>query len=279
MRFRIRHRQSYTYSAPVFLEPHTIRMCPRSDWRQQCLHYQLAISPEPAGHSRNLDLDGNPTDQIWFNGLTDSLEVTATSIVETTGHNPFDYLLDTEAGTLPFSYPKSDGPRLQAYLNTDAVTPSVRAFADACAGACASSTLSFPSSLADAIYHHVRYIQRPEGDPFSPETTLDKKEGSCRDVAVLFIACARAMGIAARFVTGYYDPEERGPELHAWAELYLPGGGWRGFDPSSGLAISDDHITLSAAPESPGAATISGTTRRASTHTLTTDLQIEKIAS
>jgi transglutaminase-like putative cysteine protease len=279
MRFQIEHIKRYTYSDPIFLEPQTIRMCPRSDWRQTCHEYSLALSPDPAGCARNLDAEGNQVEEVWFNGLTSNLTITARSLVEIGPQNPYDYILPAYAGKVPFEYPTVERAVLAPYLNTTDLPDPVIEMAQQCAREAESNTLMFASRLSDHIYHTIKYIHRPEGDPYLPEETIDRKEGACRDVAVLYIACARAMGMAARFVTGYHDPEEREPELHAWAEVYIPGGGWRGFDPSTGLAIGDHHITLAAAADSENAFTLHGSTRRKASHELETDVKINILSA
>ncbi len=122
-------------------------------------------------------------------------------------------------------------------------------------------TVAFVLRLNRWIFGHLRSEHREHGEAWPADQTLLEQRGSCRDLARLYMACARALGLPARFVSGYYegDPSKSDKDLHAWVEVYLPGGGWRGFDPSCGLAVADRHIALCAAPEPEGAAAISGT--------------------
>nr|WP_277874380.1 MULTISPECIES: transglutaminase family protein [unclassified Leptolyngbya] len=114
--------------------------------------------------------------------------------------------------------------------------------------------------LNQQIFNTCQHIVREQGDPFPPGLTWKTKTASCRDMTVLFIEACRAMGLAARFVSGYHegDPDWKQRHLHAWAEVYLPGAGWRGYDPTQGLAVGDRHIALVAAPNSRTTVPISG---------------------
>jgi transglutaminase-like putative cysteine protease len=132
------------------------------------------------------------------------------------------------------------------------------------AGEVANVTNDFLMHLADTIHHGFHHVGRPDGDPMTPEETLAGRSGACRDTAMLYVAACRSLGLAARFVSGYsmhHPPEVSEHELHAWAEVYLPGGGWRGYDPSLGLAVADGHVVLAAAPDHRLAAPVSGSYR------------------
>jgi transglutaminase-like putative cysteine protease len=115
--------------------------------------------------------------------------------------------------------------------------------------------------LADTIHQQFDHVGRLDGDPFEPAACLTAQRGACRDTAMLYVAACRSLGLAARFVSGYsmhHPPEVTEHELHAWAEVYLPGAGWRGYDPSLGLAVADGHVVLAAAPDHRLAAAVSG---------------------
>lgn len=113
------------------------------------------------------------------------------------------------------------------------------------------------------LHERLRRSTRPEGAPLPPIETLRRGEGSCRDIAVLFLAAARSQGFAGRFVSGYYaEPGNEGDfDLHAWSELYVPGGGWRGFDPTVGLAVAERHVSLAVGARPEQAAPVSGSFR------------------
>jgi transglutaminase-like putative cysteine protease len=124
-------------------------------------------------------------------------------------------------------------------------------------------TLRFLSLLTEQIYRDWDIDIREEGDPYPPEETFQTRRGACRDVAVMFVECCRLQGIAARFVSGYQEGDQDAAErfMHAWAEVYVPGGGWRGYDPTHGLAVADRHIAVAAAADARFAAPIEGAVR------------------
>jgi transglutaminase-like putative cysteine protease len=262
MRFSVVHTTRYRYDAPVFLEPHTFRLCPRQDGAQRVLHHELAIWPAPAGRAQGLDQDGNVITQAWFTGQVETLKVHSAFEVETLRDNPFDFLLAREDRVLPDDSSSNDVPS------------AVREFAKSLAAGANRQTMPFLAALNQTIFQTVRHVVRRDGAPKPPEATLAAQEGSCRDLAVLFCAACRAVGVTARFVSGYEREaslEESG-EMHAWAEVYLQGGGWRGFDPSRGLAVADSHVAVAAATDPRLAAPVTGTYRGAARGTM--DFQI-----
>jgi len=164
---------------------------------------------------------------------------------------------------LPVSYPPAEALSLAGCLS-DAVDPTVRDWASAIAAEVEGSATAFLSRLADVIHDGFHHVGRLEGEPTTPAETLATRTGACRDTAMLYVAACHSLGIAARFVSGYsmhHPPEVSEHELHAWAEAYLPGGGWRGFDPSLGLAVADGHVVLAASPDHHLAAPVSGSYR------------------
>jgi transglutaminase-like putative cysteine protease len=134
--------------------------------------------------------------------------------------------------------------------------------------------------LAQQLHAMLGRVERPEGEPLAPEETLRRGEASCRDQTLLFMETCRSLGYAARFVSGYYyaGPESDDHELHAWAELYLPGGGWRGFDPTSGLAAGEAHIAIAAAIQPRMAAPVSGSIRGRGSSSLHTHVALEQVS-
>ena len=141
---------------------------------------------------------------------------------------------------------------------------TVAAWAAELAAAVEHNTTAFLMQLADRIHHDFQHVGRFEGEPMAPEQTLSGRSGACRDTAMLFVAACRSQGLAARFVSGYsihHPPEVTEHELHAWAEVYLSGAGWRGYDPSLGLAVADGHLVLATAPDHILAAPVTGTYR------------------
>lgn len=246
MQFEIEHRLQYRYSRPVFIEPMTLRLRPLCDVRQTLLEFSCRIEDHPVGTSSFVDLDGNVVTQAWFCDLHPVLSIQTRSIVKTHVDNPFNFLLgDSGVRTLPVAY----SPELTAVLGAyrgGARDRAVGTLADEIQAKVESRTLDFLFELSVAINQRIEYIERAEGPPWEAGYTLSEGRGSCRDSAVLFIEACRHVGLAARFVSGYKQELEDGHigALHAWAEVYLPGAGWRGYDPSLGIAVADRHIVL-----------------------------------
>lgn len=262
MRFSVVHTTAYHYSAPVYLEPHMIRLRPREDASVRLEAFSLSITPAPAGSSHSIDQDGNSVTMAWFDGITGELTVRSSFRAETLRDNPFDFLLLHGDRDVPVQYEECLRPALVPYLRADH-DPAVREFARQVAVEADWSTAKFLTALNRRLFQNTRHVTRREGGPLPPGQTLASGAGSCRDTAVLFCAACRAMGIAARFVSGYERDSslQDDGELHAWAEVYLQGGGWRGYDPSRGLAVGASHVPVAAAADAALAAPIKGTFR------------------
>jgi len=267
VRYQISHTTTYKYSQPVTLQPHLVRLRPRSNGWQTLKLFSLQVTPTPTSRSQIIDLDGNALIKVWFPPeKTDHLHVQAQSQIETYESNPFNYLMEPWVSRLPIDYPASLLLQLQPYLTGQNVTfatsvdPIALQLAQEINHAVLGDTINFLGTLNQRIYETCRYLVRETGTPLSPGITWSEKQGSCRDLTVLFIEVCRAIGLAARFVSGYQegDLDQDDRHLHAWAEVYLPGAGWRGYDPTHGLAVSDRHIALVASAVSNYAAPISG---------------------
>jgi len=262
MLFHVRHALHYAYERPVFLEPITLRLTPRHDPSQRLLRHTLQVREDPSGSSRVLEPDGTDARVLWFDDLRDSLSIEVDMVVETLRENPFDWIVTEKAARcLPVSYMEGESASLGPCLGTTPISESVRAWARQLAETVDHSSTDFMMHLADTIHHGFHHVGRPDGDPQTPEETLAGRTGACRDTAMLYVEACRSLGMAARFVSGYsmhHPPEVSEHELHAWAEVYLPGGGWRGYDPSLGLAVADGHVVLAAAPDHRLAAPVSG---------------------
>jgi len=274
MRISVTHTTLYRYDAPVGPEPHTFRLRPRNDASQRLLRYAVEISPAPAGRSECLDQDGNVVLETWFSEPIEELEVCSSFEVETLRANPFDFLLAGSA--LPPRYEAPIDAALVPYLATPE-SPAVTEFARVAADRTGNRIMPFLMELNRILHEELRYEAREEGAAHPPEATLDARAGSCRDLAVLFCALSRSAGLAARFVSGYESEaalHERA-YMHAWAEVYLPGGGWRGYDPSQGLAVSTSHVAVAAAADPRLAAPISGSYRGAARSTMQFQIQMQ----
>lgn len=248
MNVTARHSTVYRYDFPVYLEPHIFRLRPRTNGAQQLLSYHLKIAPVPAGVTECLDQDGNLALYAWFDVPARELSVLSQYTVRMLRENPFDYILGNEAVSLPMWYREPLSTALAAYRNDTHVADSVKQYANSAAYGAHWNTLSFLTALSRQIFRTFRQVIRPYGPPWPSDQTLSLQEGSCRDFAVLFCDACRAMGIAARFVSGYECASANSQDsyMHAWAEVYLPGAGWRGYDPSRGLAVSNGHVAVAA---------------------------------
>jgi transglutaminase-like putative cysteine protease len=262
MFFHIVHQLTYTYDRPVFLEPMTLRLTPRQDPTQRLLHHRLTLLPEPAGLSHVVEPDGTDAAVGWFERTHPDLTIQMEAIVQTLRDNPFDWIVtDPGAQSLPASYSESEARSLSPCLGGNGEHGEVHAWARERAQQVEGDTAAFLIDLADHIHRAFLHIGRPDGDPLSPSETLKDQRGACRDTAMLFVEACRGLGLASRFVSGYsmhHPPEVSEHELHAWAEVYLPGAGWRGYDPSLGLAVADGHVALAATPDHRLAAPVSG---------------------
>lgn len=265
MRFLAVHTTRFRYSEPVFLEPHAVRLRPRSDSAQRLLRYRLEIEPEPSVLSEASDAEGNSLTHAWFSGTTDALTLRSEFDVETLRENPFDYIiLDDGAKHLPMSYPDDLRNLLAPSLAcSSAASDRLRDLVASVVDQADRQTLPFLMALNERIFATYTVTIRLHGDPLAADETLRRTHAACRDLAVLFMECCRLAGIASRFVSGYRetraDPDTR--YMHAWAEVYLPGGGWRGYDPTQGLAVADRHVAVAASASPPLAAPLHGTYR------------------
>lgn len=260
MRLQLCHTMEYTYSEPVILAPHIIRMRPRRDPVQHEQAYSLRIEPAPAGLSEGVDAEGNIFALTWFTGETSRLKFIVETTVNVTRTNPFDYLVVNPgelALPLPSRSDKSDV--LTPYLYRPYPTPEVDRFALDIANAANKQTVLFLDELAARMRERFKRQIRAHGAPHPAHVTLQAGTGSCRDLAVLFIDACRALNLPARFVSGYWrGAHNQRHELHAWAEVYLSGGGWRAYDPVAGSVVVDAHIAVAAAARPAGAAPLEG---------------------
>jgi transglutaminase-like putative cysteine protease len=246
MLFHIKHTTRYSYNRTVFCEPFTVRLRPREDAKQRLLRYQFAVEPQPAGLCDYLDVEGNAATQCWFNTPTCALTLTVNCVVETLRSNPFDFLLNGDAVNFPVQYRPDIAAVLAPYCAVRCTAGPVTELANELQNQTDHQTVPFLIKLASWISENFEKTIRFEGNPNPADLTLKTRQGSCRDLAVLFSEVCRAAGLASRFVSGYQSQEENNGDrhLHAWSEVYLPGAGWRGFDPGQGAAVADHHVAV-----------------------------------
>jgi len=267
----LQHRTSYRYDRAVALGPHVIRLRPAFHARTPILSYTLDVTP--ADHLINWQLDpqNNRLARVIFSSRTEELVVDVNLIADLTPINPFAFFLEPGVAEYPFVYAAEMAQDLQPYLSIEASGPRFASFLAGFRSRALLTKTGSVSLLLDlnrTVRDEVRYETRFEHGIQAPEETLEKRSGSCRDSAWLLVQALRSLGIAARFVSGYLiqlaNGEPDGPkadsaDLHAWAEAFLPGAGWVGMDPTSGLLAAECHIPLVCTPGAAQAAPIEGT--------------------
>jgi uncharacterized protein (DUF2126 family)/transglutaminase-like putative cysteine protease len=270
IRVALTHVTRYTYDRPVDLAPHVVRLRPAPHTRTAVTAYSLRIEPEPHFLNWQQDPYSNYLARLVFPKPAHELVVTIDLVADLQPINPFDFFLDETARHVPFDYGEAER-ELAPYLETLPPGPRLRELI-AAARRPGEKTVDFLVFLNRLVQQHVGYVIRLEPGVQTPEETLDLARGSCRDSAWLLVQLCRHLGLAARFVSGYLiqlTADEKpidgpaGPpadftDLHAWAEVYVPGAGWVGLDPTSGLLTAEGHIPLACTAEPQTAAPITG---------------------
>lgn len=250
-RFQILHRTYYNFDDSVVLSPHQLRLRPREGPELRIESSTLSVTPS-ADIRWHRDVHDNAVATATFDAATRQLAIESTVVVEQYNENPFAFLTESHAVNFPFLYGEEERIILAPYLSDpdkSEATPFT-GWADSI-WTCRETTETLPLllRLTDRIHSEFTYRCREEPGVQTPVETLSRRSGSCRDFAALFLAAARRFGLAARFVSGYLNTEvtQSGFDFgatHAWAEIYLPGAGWKGFDPTLNLMIGPDHIPV-----------------------------------
>ncbi|TRW84730.1 transglutaminase family protein [Mycolicibacterium sp. 018/SC-01/001] len=277
----LEHRTSYSFDRLVEVFPHVVRLRPAPHSRTPIEAYSLTVEPDDHFINWQQDAFGNYLARLVFPTRARSLTITVGLIADLKVINPFDFFIEDYAECVGFTYPKSLAEDLKPYLRPvdegeTGAGPGdlVEAWVANFSVAPQTRTIDFLVALNRAVNADVGYSVRLEPGVQTPDTTLRTGIGSCRDSAWLLVSILRQMGLAARFVSGYLvqltsDVEAldgpSGPaadftDLHAWTEVYIPGAGWIGLDPTSGLFAGEGHIPLSATPHPESAAPITGAT-------------------
>jgi uncharacterized protein (DUF2126 family) len=267
----LHHVTHYRYDREVNLGPQIIRLRPAPHSRTRVLGYSLKVSPGKHFINWQQDPQGNYLARLVFPDKTREMKVEVDLVAEMAVFNPFDFFLEPIADQFPFSYTPDDQRELAPYLSRLPATPL---FADYLGriDLTPQGTVDFLVALNQQLSRDIRYLIRMEPGVQTPEQSLELGSGSCRDSAWLLVQLLRHLGLAARFVSGYLiqltadQKSLDGPsgtevdftDLHAWCEVYLPGAGWVGLDPTSGLFAGEGHIPLACSPEPSSAAPISG---------------------
>ena len=270
----LNHVTHYRYDRPVNLGPQVVRLRPAPHSRTRILSYSMRVEPE--GHFTNWQQDpqSNYLARLVFPDKTTSFRIEIDLVAEMSVLNPFDYFLEPSASKFPFAYDAEVAAELAPYLakeTTHAATPKLAEYVASISRE-PVPTNDFLVALNQRLQKDISYLIRMEPGVQTPEVTLTNGSGSCRDTGWLLVQILRHLGLAARFVSGYLIQLKSdvksldGPsgtevdftDLHAWCEVFLPGAGWIGLDPTSGLLAGEGHIPLACSPEPGSAAPVSG---------------------
>ena len=272
----LNHRTQYRYDKAVSLGPQVIRLRPAPHCRTPILSYSLNIIPAEHLLNWQLDVHHNHLARVFFQEKTKEFVVEVDLVAELSPFNPFDFFLEPGVEEYPFEYASELAKDLVPYRSCEAAGTLLQAFLEDLPGE-KRGTIGFLVDLNRRVRDQIGYETRLDPGVQTCEQTLERRMGSCRDSAWLLVQILRHLGIAARFVSGYliqmasderaYEDRSRvqtdSADFHAWAEAFLPGAGWIGMDPTSGLFAGEGHIPLVCTPSVSTAAPIDGTTEPA----------------
>lgn len=277
IRVALHHKTSYQFDRLVSLSPHEVRLRPAAHARTPILSYSLTVSPKNHFINWQQDPYGNYIARFVFPEKVQALSFTVDLVADMTVINPFDFFVEKYAEHFPFKYTDQQTLELNAYLKPDPMGPLLKDWVNKVEKELVTqnlSTANFLVAINQALQKEIGYLVRMEPGIQTPEETLTNKTGSCRDSAWLLVQICRHLGLAARFVSGYLiqltaDIEALdGPsgtkvdftDLHAWTEVFVPGAGWIGLDPTSGLLTGEGHIPLACTALPSSAAPVTGLT-------------------
>ena len=270
----ISHKTRYKFDRNVSLSPHVFRLRPAAHSRTAIEGYSLKIYPENHFINWQQDPFGNFQARVVFPEKTTELRVDVEVIARLHVINPFDFFVEDYAEMYPFSYPEAVKKELSPYLEADETGQNLMEWVETYKVKEPLRIVDYLVYINQKVFEEINYNIRMEVGVQSCEESLTKKSGSCRDSAWLLVQILRHHGIAARFVSGYLvqlapdiksldgpsGPETDFTDLHAWVEAYVPGAGWIGLDPTSGLFAGEGHIPLSCTPHYASAAPVTGST-------------------
>ena len=267
----LNHVMHYRYDRQVVLGPQIIRLRPAPHCRTRILSYSLKIVPSEHFINWQQDPQSNYLARVVFPKPAQELRIEVDLVAEMAVLNPFDFFLEGYAQKFPFRYEPAEERALAPFRTIGPATPRLTRYLAGIARE-PQVTMDFLVDLNRRLAAEVKYVIRLEPGVQTPEETLEKRSGSCRDSAELLVQILRNLGFAARFVSGYLiqltsdlkpsdgpaGPSRDFTDLHAWCEVYLPGAGWIGLDATSGLLTGEGHIPLACTPEPQSAAPLTG---------------------
>jgi transglutaminase-like putative cysteine protease len=265
----VRHITRYTYKAPVRFGDHRLMFRPRDSFDQRLIEFKLDIRPQPKAIRWLHDVFGNCVAVATFAVKADELMFDTNIVLDHEPHHAPDFTLESEARVYPFAYSRDEMPDLSRLIERQYPDPDRRVDAwvrQFLRRGCPTETGQLLMTLTSAIKESFAYVSRPERGTQDPAYTLLTGRGSCRDFAVLMMEAVRALGLAARFVTGYlHIPAaaskdfQGGGHTHAWCQVYLPGAGWVEFDPTNGIVGNRNLIRVGVTRDPRQALPLSGT--------------------
>jgi len=269
----IRHRTSYQFDRPVDIMPHVIRLRPAPHCRTIITHYALTVEPDNYIIHWQQDPFANHVARLTFPSKAESLHFIVDLSARIKHMNPFDFIMEPDAATYPFQYDRQLARALRPYLEVTESSPELDQWV-AEADISTRPTIELLVAENQRVHDNIAYTTRWEPGIMTCAEVIGQRRGSCRDSSWLLILTLRKLGIAARFVSGYtiqLQADDNGKpanliqegdysELHAWVEVFLPGAGWIGLDPTSGLLTNAGHIPLACTPDPMDAAPITGAT-------------------
>jgi uncharacterized protein (DUF2126 family) len=267
----LNHKTAYHYDRPILLSPQVVRLRPAPHCRTPILSYSMTVTPKTHFINWQQDPFSNYLGRLMFLEKTSEFQVEVDLVAEMIVINPFDFFMEPDADHFPFTYDAKLASDLRPYITEKSAGPELAAYL-AALDRRPKPTIDFLVALNQGLSRHIKYLIRMEPNVQSCEETLSLGSGSCRDSAWLLVNILRHLGLAARFVSGYLiqltadvksldgpsGPASDFTDLHAWTEVYLPGAGWVGMDPTSGLFAGEGHIPLACSPAPRSAAPITG---------------------
>ena len=276
IRVGLTHHTTYRFDRPVKLSPHEIRLRPAPHCRTPVVGYSLDVAPSQHFLNWQQDPYGNWVARLVFPEPARELSVVVDLTADLTVINPFDFFVEPYAERFPFAYADVLAKELKPFLETAPTTPRLAAWVERFRRSVRpeETTVDLLVRLNHELQQEIRYLVRMEPGVQAPEFTLESGSGSCRDSGWLLVQIMRHLGIASRFASGYLiqlvadvkpldgpaGTERDFTDLHAWAEAFLPGAGWIGLDPTSGLLAGEGHLPLACTAEPGNAAPVIGFT-------------------